>query len=303
MRVFHYKLPLTQPIRLGADSIENREGLLLESNGQWSEVAPLPHFSKETLEDVVDALQGRSLAPASLQFAMDALSRPLNEQSQPINALLQGAARDIRAKCDVLAESACQAVKLKVGRDDVKAEIDLVRRVRESLRHDQSLRLDANRAWDWPTAIEFAAKLDDIDIEFIEEPLRDCRRLEAFANETNLRYALDETLSESETLYEFEHAAAFVVKPTILGGRKRLQAIADLGKPMVFSACYESGVGLARIIQLANEWSPSMPAGLDTYAYLGNDVLSQRLEVKDWRMRVPPVIDVNYELLEEIVLS
>ncbi len=302
MRVFRYRLPLTHVIQLGPRLLEHRDGLLLEENGRWSEAAPLLHFSQESLEDVLAALRSGQSVPPSLQFALDGLEQPLTPQNLPINALLQGSTSDILAKCRTLSASTCRAVKLKVGRRHLQEEVDLVREVCACLRDDQQLRLDANRAWDWRQAIAFASQVAELDIQYVEEPLQDHRQLEAFASETNLPYALDETLTHTRSLDSFPNARACVVKPTMLGGRKRIRSIAELGKPIVFSACYESGVGLTQIVQLANKFGSGTPAGLDTYHVLAEDVLTKRLLVKDWKIHVPATLEVNHDLLEEVVL-
>ena len=48
------------------------------------------------------------------------------------------------------------------------------------------------------------------------------------------------------------------------------------GLPVVFSAAYESGVGIAAIVRAAGEDAPE-PLGIDTYASLAEDVLARRL--------------------------
>ena len=104
---------------------------------------------------------------------------------------------------------------------------------------------------------------------------------------TGLPYALDETLATLETLEMFPNVAALVAKPTILGGVGRIRQLASHNKPIVFSACFESGIGIARIAQLAAEYAPKRVAGLDTYSYLSEDVLIDRLRVDNWLLAVP----------------
>jgi len=302
MKAYRYKTPLTQPIRLGETWIEHREGVLLESANGWSEAAPLPHFSNESIGDVIDALKHHRTALPSLQFALQGQEQPILAQTLSINALLQGTTEQVLSRCEKLADSACGAAKLKVGRDAVSADAVLVRAVRKALRSDQTLRLDANRAWDWNAAIDFAAQVKDLDIEYIEEPLQDSSCLEEFAKQTQLPYAIDESVVEALPLRQFEHAAAIVIKPTVVGVGKRMDEAVSLGKPIIFSACYESGVGLARIVQLASQIGATAPAGLDTYSYLAEDVLSARLEIKDWRIHVPSSLEIDRKKLEEIPL-
>lgn len=300
MKVFRYTLPFTQDIKLGTQYFRERSGILLEQDGEWSEAAPLPNFSRETITTVVSALRGTEPKPASLEFALESLRRPLTTGELPLNALLQGEPDAMLEQAAGLSESACRAVKVKVGRRSVDEEIELVTKIRERLRDGQALRLDANRAWDWSTAILFAKEVKSAGIEYIEEPLQDYLRLEEYAAETDQNYALDETLAQHHSLDTFPSASAYVIKPTILGGR--LPEIVHQRKPLTFSSCYETGVGLTRIAQLALEWAPHVPAGLDTYRYLAEDVLSHRLVVRDWKLRIAESWMVDDRQLQEIVL-
>ena len=81
-----------------------------------------------------------------------------------------------------------------------------------------------------------------------------------------------------------------------------MEKLALSGKPIVFSAAFESGVGIMRIMQLAAEFSPRVPAGLDTLAWLANDVLKEPLQKEDGLLTTPRQIDVNAIELEEVLL-
>ncbi len=302
MRAFRYQLPLSKPIELGGRSHSMREGLLLETEWGWGEAAPLPSFNRESLQDVLVAWHaGPPFTLPSLQFAYDSACRPLTAATVPMNALLVGSTNQVIVKVRQLAESKCRAMKLKVGRgEDLENDVDLVWQVRQQMRSDQLLRLDANRAWDESTAIAFGHRLAGCDIEYIEEPLGDPTKLEEFYRQTQIPYALDETLTEQQTVGPFPNAAALVCKPTMLGGWERMKQVVAIGKPLVLSASFESGVGIARIAQWASELAPSVPAGLDTYAWLAKDVLTRRLDTTDWTLTVPLDWEINRSLLVEV---
>ncbi len=302
MKAFRYELPLVRPMSWGGKLHSTRQGLLLLTEQGWGDAAPLPGFSRETIEDVVLAWRrGPPFRHPSIQFALDSASQPTQAVDVPVNALLTGPSDQILGQAGELANTACRAIKLKVGRStSLDHEIEMVWRVREALRKDQLLRLDANRAWDTPTAIEFGRGLTGCAIEYIEEPLRDPTMLEEFFRETSMPYALDETLTEEQTTVAFANAAALICKPTMLGGLQRLRELAAEGKRLVFSASFESGVGIARIAQWSSEFSPEDPVGLDTYGWLANDVLAVKLERHDWRLSVPPRLQVDRSRLVEL---
>ena len=301
MRVFRYQLPLDPPVVFGQQAHQFRTGLLLEQDGHWSEAAPLPYFSQETLDDVIASLRGNGTTPRSLEFALETL-RPLKDVAIPMNALLQGSPEQIEQAAESLAQSDCRAVKLKVGRGEFKKDVEMVRFVRSTLQSNQSLRLDANRAWDWDTAMKFSLAVKDLDIEYLEEPLQDPTRLDDLTRETGIRYALDETLLEYQSLNDFALPAALIIKPTILGGRAKIVQLSQRGVPLTFSASYESGVGLSRIVQLAAEFAPDRPAGLDTYRYLKTDVLQERWTMDNWAFHVKGAVQLDKRFVEQVEL-
>jgi O-succinylbenzoate synthase len=238
-----------------------------------------------------------------LRFAFDCLDGEPSPRRVPINALLSGDVENIDQRALELSRSSCSTVKLKVGRAATfAADVSAVRQVRSVLRAEQKLRLDANRAWTFSSAKAFLQAIADCDIEYIEEPLRDPGDLEALYADTHVPFALDETVGDHSTFDAFPNAAALIVKPTLIGGRERLRELARHGHPIVLSAAYESGVGISRIAQLAAEFSPGIPAGLDTYSWLAQDVLQERLKIEDWHLVIPDELVVDRSCLEELKL-
>ncbi|MCH2177470.1 MAG: o-succinylbenzoate synthase [Mariniblastus sp.] len=303
MRAFRFRIPFKAPVLLKGRSYTGRQGVLLESKGQWSEASPLPGFSSETIDEVVAALRGKQKPPASLNFALSALDEPFIESlSVPYNFLLLGAAKQIAERAVECQLSNCRAVKIKVGQDSLEGDIELVKEVREALPENMELRLDANQAWGFEEAVSFVESLEDLDFQYIEEPLRDPLRMEELHRLTGVKYALDESLVDANSLDPWPSAAALICKPSLLGGRQAVEELARSGKPIVFSAAFESGVGIMRIIQLAAEFSPNIPAGLDTLAWLADDLLLESLQKKDGLLTTPRHIEVNQVELEEVLL-
>lgn len=303
MKAYRFRIPLTKPLPLKGETHVVREGVLLERNGRWSEASPLPGFSEESIEDVIAALRGEKSNPPSLRFALLALETPIESQlSVPWNYLLIGNREEVFAGVETCKQSKCRAAKLKVGRGELEPDIELVREVRERLSADVQLRLDANQAWTLDQAISFAKSTADIDLEYIEEPLRDPHQLEELYSETGLKYALDETLLQENRLDAWPNATALICKPTILGGKEAVERLAATGKPVVFSAAFESGVGIARIVQLAAEYSPQIAAGLDTLDWLTDDLLQESPQKKDGMFCVSGKPIANVMELESITL-
>ncbi len=302
MKLYRYRLPLREPINLKGKNHRVREGLLLETEHGWADAAPLPGFSRETVGDVIAAVRtDPPFSLPSLRFAWESAQQEFSTVNVSVNALLFGDREAVLRAAGDLAVSECRAVKLKVGRaTDVQDDAALVREVRNCLRADQTLRLDANRAWNLDRAIVFGRAVSDLDIEYIEEPTANPAWLEEFWQQTTCPYALDETLVETTDLQPFPHSAAFVVKPTLLGGFAEIERLTRFGKPLVFSACFESGVGVAHVARLAMRCSRDVPAGLDTYSRLADDVLRDRLDMSHWNLSIEGPVSVAQDKLEEV---
>ena len=280
----------------------------------WGDAAPLPGFSRETLAEtraalgkVAPALTGRTLdplavaadgpfhqaldavgLPPSARFGLDLALADLAAQTLgrtlpqtlhpdpavvlPLNGLVMGG--DAPARALALAEAGYAAVKLKVGRQSVGADVETVRAVRRSLPAAVALRLDANRAWSWGQAVAFAEGVAGLALDYVEEPLAEPERLPELWHDTGLAVAVDESVTEGAALRGWAEAA--VLKPTLIGGvvatlRRAAEARA-VGVRPVLSAAFESGVGLRGVAALAAA-TGAQPAGLDTYRWLAADVL------------------------------
>lgn len=82
LRVFRYRLPLARSLNLGGETVEHREGLLVRlaaANGGvgWGEIAPLPGFSRETVDDAqaqIERLRGKEIDALLPSRVIDALA-------------------------------------------------------------------------------------------------------------------------------------------------------------------------------------------------------------------------------------
>ena len=299
-------------IRLTAD--DGSEG--------WGEAAPLPNFSPESLEATIEQLRAMapelvdrelpanllepddtpvseltSLTP-SARFGLEvALLNLLSAHhgktfpdlpgGEPVkavhtNGLISGSVEKVLNEASSMAGEGYRAVKLKVGRRKVSEDAEIVRRVGEILSGVVSLRLDANRAWGFDEALEFARGVSGTRVEYVEEPLAAPARLAELAREWGLPVALDESLvgMRPADLGPHAYARAVVLKPTLLGGVSRVLGLAaaakTLGMVPVLSSSYEAGVGIGALVALAASVGEE-PAGLDTYRALAEDVLKAPL--------------------------
>jgi O-succinylbenzoate synthase len=200
----------------------------------------------------------------------------------PVSGLLSGSLDEVLGEARRMKDAGYEAVKLKVGARTVAEDVGLSRSLAEELGDAVSLRLDANRAWGYEQAVEFLRGAPRF--EYLEEPLADPSCLPRLVREFGVPVALDESLvgMEPGALKEHRYARAVVLKPTLLGGIPSTLRLAgralDLGMTPVVSSAYESGVGTAALVALAaGIGEHPVPAGLDTYRALAEDVLDTPL--------------------------
>jgi o-succinylbenzoate synthase len=229
----------------------------------------------------------------------------------PVNGLLLGEGPGLLRFAEALVASGYRALKLKVGRGAPAEEAALVRALRQVAGPDVALRLDANRAWDYDEARAFLRAVADCGVEYIEEPLRDPTRLVRLSAETGVPVALDETLAETglEALERWRGVKAVVLKPTLLGGFEMAWWMArraiNAGMTPVVSASFESGAGLVDLAHLAASFGqPGVAAGLDTYRWLAQDVLAERVDmdagVVDLAQAARAKRTLRFDALEEL---
>jgi o-succinylbenzoate synthase len=227
-----------------------------------------------------------NLYAASSGKALPELVAPRPRAVVPVNGLLSGSSGEVLEEARRMRDAGYRSIKLKVGARTVAEDVLLVRALGEEFGDGVSLRLDANRAWDYQEAAEFVRGTASVRFEYVEEPLADPARLPELVREFGVPVALDESLVGigPEELGEHRYARAVVLKPMLLDGISRTLRMAgralSLSMTPVVSSAYESGVGTAALVALAaGIGDQEIPAGLDTYRSLAGDVLETALNL------------------------
>ena len=160
---------------------------------------------------------------------------------------------------------------------------------------DLHLRLDANRAWTPLKAQQFAKYVNPAyrsRIAFLEEPCKTRDDSRAFASETGIAIAWDESLREDDFEFVAEPGvSAVVIKPTLTGSlakvREQVSAAHALGLTAVISSSIESSLGLTQLARIAAWLTPDTIPGLDTLN------LMQAQLIRTWPDSALPCLDVS----------
>ncbi|MDY1036102.1 o-succinylbenzoate synthase [Lelliottia sp. CFBP8978] len=317
-QVYRWQIPMDAGVVLRERRLKTRDGLFVhlqqgERQG-WGEVSPLPGFSQESLDDAQSALMawtvawrdGESPVLPAIPSAAFGISCALAE----LDGTLPDAA-DYRAAplCSgdpdelfaVLAAMPGEKVaKVKVGLYEAVRDGMVVNLLLEAI-PDLRLRLDANRAWTPLKAQQFAKYVNPAcrdRIAFLEEPCKTREDSRAFAQETGIAIAWDESLREADFQFLAEPGvSAVVIKPTLTGSldkvREQVYAAHALGMTAVISSSIESSLGLTQLARIAAWLTPHTIPGLDTLN------LMQSQLVRRWPGNSLPCLEV--EALEPLL--
>ena len=259
IRLYQYKFPY-------------REGLILQINNSYGEIAPLPKFSKETLDEArAETLNwirtGETPTLPSVRWGIACAQTPLQSVHLPLCALNQP-------------RLGFSTLKLKLGHLPLHDAIALVKHHYRNY----TLRLDCNRAWTLAQALEFASHFKPADFAYLEEPVRTFDELIRFSETTHFPIAVDEHIHSD--LSQLPSLTTVVVKPTLVGHIPKILPHLNL----VLSSSHETGLGLLHIARSATN---TLPIGLDTYRH---DILTSPIDCSNgffsWKLTHPP-IDVS----------
>jgi len=288
-QVYRWQIPMDAGVVLRERRLKTRDGLLVQlrqgdAEG-WGEISPLPGFSDETLEQaqtvviawvnawrdggnpdlpqLPSAAFGLSCALAELH---DELPQAADYRAAP---LCTGDPDELFAVLDAMPGE--KVAKVKVGLWEAVRDGMVVNLLLEAI-PDLQLRLDANRAWTPLKAQQFAKYVNPEyrpRIAFIEEPCRTRDDSRAFAQETGIAIAWDESLREADFTFTAEPGVkAVVIKPTLTGSlqkvRDQVAAAHAQGLTAVISSSIESSLGLTQLARIAAWLTPDTLPGLDT---------------------------------------
>lgn len=285
--LFHYKMPMASGVILRKKSLTTREGFFIRlqqgCREGWGEISPLPTFSRENIDECLaqlkiclrkwqigEEIKTADLAP-SVAFGISFALAELNEQLQLTENRLHCVLCSDETKAQTFLKQPQQTAKIKVGRENPRKEGEKVRDYLQ--RYPQlKLRLDANQAWDLKQALTFAVQIPKpqrIQIEFIEEPCQTISDSLAFAEETEIALAWDESTRERDfQLQPAPFLRAIVIKPTLLGSFEDCVTLLNRAQQFnldcVISSSLESSLALNQLARFAQQFAPQTIPGLDT---------------------------------------
>jgi o-succinylbenzoate synthase len=168
-------------------------------------------------------------------------------------------------------------LKFKIGSLHGEQDLELIQSVRNRFSaRELELRVDANGAFSFHSALEIMKKLADLEVHSIEQPIKPnlWEEMALLCMKAPVPVALDEELlgkynpEEKKLLVTRIHPQFLVLKPGLLGGfEKTMEYIALAKRENIgwwITSALESNIGLNAIAQWTFAYGSSMAQGLGT---------------------------------------
>lgn len=198
--------------------------------------------------------------------------------------------QQIRAKLD----SGFKCIKMKIGAIDFETELSLLQEIRREFSPQEiTLRVDANGAYSYETALENLKRLSELQIHSIEQPIATGRweEMARLCQLSPVPIALDEELIGIVDTKEYEriarqiHPAYFILKPSLHGGMAGCQHWIDTAREhgigWWITSALESNIGLNAIAQWTFQLNTTTEQGLGTGQLYTNNIDSPLQILKD----------------------
>jgi glucarate dehydratase len=171
-------------------------------------------------------------------------------------------------------------VKLKAGVLDPVVEVDTLQAIRDRLGPGVKLRIDPNAAWTPVTATGLAPRLEEIGLEYLEDPSPGIEGMSTVRTRTRLPLATNMCVVSFEELVPAVRRGAIDVvlsDPWYWGGVRQTKLLASmcehLGISVGMHSGIELGIGMAAMAHVGVT-IPSLLAAVDAhYHHLTDDVI------------------------------
>jgi o-succinylbenzoate synthase len=269
-----------------------RSGLLICATDElgvsaFGEIAPLPNWSKETLEEALTQLNHKkkeiqsiswnietcfenlkelSLFPSvlfGLETALLSLLDPLPAFTPNKSALLMGSFKEILAQAKDRKKQGYKSAKLKVSSLSFQEAEEVILLLQKSF----FLRIDVNRSWAEQDSLKFFSRFSPDAFDYVEEPFQDPTRLFTFTHPLAVDESFPSPLSLKD-LKKLPTLKALIYKPMMQGGLTNALSLKKKGLNLILSSSFETSIGLRGIENMAKRLDLSSPIGTGTSHFL-----------------------------------
>jgi L-alanine-DL-glutamate epimerase-like enolase superfamily enzyme len=193
------------------------------------------------------------------------------------------------------------------GGNDVEADVELLTQLRETLGQGPRLRLDLNEAWMPSTAVRTLRRLESLNLEFVEQPVRfsDLDQLARLRLATAVPIAANQSgWTPREVLEIVKRGAADVIvtdahqEGGISGFRRVIELCETAGLPVVYHAFTTGTIGMTASMQVMCASPNCFHMAHQVYppGFVTDDVVTEMLNVTTGTGRVSDKPGLGLEL-------
>jgi o-succinylbenzoate synthase len=182
--------------------------------------------------------------------------------------------------------SGFDTIKIKVGRENFEDDLALVKAIRETVENDVKLRIDINGKWDLESAIAKLKQLENLNIEYAEQPVNSVEDFVELKKVTSISLAADESIRNyisAKTFITNSAIDVIILKPMLIGGLIHALEIIELAEknniiPVVTSS-FESAIGRTNAVIAAACVKADVAHGLAVSQYYEQDIAEDEFPI------------------------
>jgi L-alanine-DL-glutamate epimerase-like enolase superfamily enzyme len=258
---------------------------------EFHRTCPLETRLKSGIEMALWDLRGKA-AGQSVAVLLGGVVRPEVELAACMGIQSYQRAGELAA---YYVEQGFSTLKTKAGAD-MEEDLAMVRGVRDAVGDRIKLRIDPNRAYSVEQAAELARRLEEYDLEYLEQPIM----AEPLADAAWLRrqsrtpIALNESVTDPASVWEIlrSDAAAFILPDTPQAGGiwpcVKIGHVCEAASvPCIMHCGHDLGPKTAAMVQVAAACPAYSLANDSTYYGLVEDVCVEPLQIVRGKITVP----------------
>lgn len=321
-----FKIKLKKPFKNSIVEISNRQGFILKitdeiGNIGYGEISPLPGTSEETFESIIPIVEelkrkiigseldsdifqslekypstqfGISQALHSIFTLRDGFNPNWNINSTVLVNGIIGMMPKSEAmnKVEKLTAVGFKTIKIKVGREKIEDDINIIKSISQNFSSDIKYRLDANGKWDADKTLYAVEHLENTNVEYLEQPVKSTDELIELSKISNIPIAADESIRNSDDVKKMlaeSNIQYIVLKPSIMGSITEtinlINMIEAANRNVIISSAFESSIGRSALIFLASLVQNDSAHGLAVGSYFSNDIAKDAYPIVNGKIR------------------
>jgi len=194
----------------------------------------------------------------------------------------------IFSELKIAIDNGFKTFKFKVGRKNFASDVRVISEIRESYGDLINIRIDANGNWSYSDAEQIVRQFEKLNIQFIEQPVKEISDICKLSQLTSVPVAPDECIKNFADVKYFlgcEKINFIVLKPSLFGSifntLNLIEEVEKSGKTTIISSALETAVGRSAVSFIASFVKHNFAHGLDTAKFFKDDTENNFYKIKN----------------------